>query len=451
MLRRAAERGGPLPDRPPSLLFVNKHYAPDVAATGQILGDLAEYLAARGHEVRVLASREGYAAGRPAAPASERRNGVDVVRTGGTAFGRGRHAGRIVDYAGYYARVLARLLVGRRYDGVVFLTTPPLLAAVGWLARTLRGQRYGVWSMDLHPDAEIAAGMLRERGLLARGLHAINSLGYRGADFVVDLGPYMRRRIVAKGVRADRTHTVHVWSAGDEIVPVARERNPLVRALGFEDRFVVMYSGNAGVVHEFGPVLRAMELLRDDPRVFFLFVGDGPQRPRIEGFARERALPNFAYLDYFPRSELRHSLPLGDVHLVSLRAEFVGVAVPSKVYGAMAAARPLVFVGPPASEPAETIARAGCGAVVDAAAPDAGERLAAVIRDLAGDPGAREALGQAGRRAFLREYDREPNCAAFAAVIDATWGARADGRAERDAGADAARPDAARRAAGGGR
>jgi glycosyltransferase involved in cell wall biosynthesis len=267
--------------------------------------------------------------------------------------------------------------------------------------------------------------MLRSGGAGARLLHALNSVSYRHADFVVDLGPHMRRRIVAKGVRPERAHTVHVWSTGDAVTPVERARNPLVRSLGLEDRFVVMYSGNAGMVHEFSPVLRAMELLRDEPRVYFLFVGDGPQRARIEAFARERELQNFAYHGYFPRADLRHSLPLGDVHLVTLRREFAGIAVPSKVYGAMAAARPIVFVGPPASEPAEAVAGAECGVVVDDAGPDAGERLAAAIRALARDPARCDTLGAAGRRAFLREYDREPNCAAFAAVIEATWGADA--------------------------
>ena len=43
--------------RKASLLFVNQHYWPDVASTGQHLADLAEHLAAAGHEVSVLASR----------------------------------------------------------------------------------------------------------------------------------------------------------------------------------------------------------------------------------------------------------------------------------------------------------------------------------------------------------------------------------------------------------
>ena len=66
--------------------------------------------------------------------------------------------------------------------------------------------------MDLHPDAEIASGMLSARSPLAKLLEWANATGYRNADFVVDLGPYMKQRIVGKGVDPARTHTVHVWS-----------------------------------------------------------------------------------------------------------------------------------------------------------------------------------------------------------------------------------------------
>ena len=69
-----------------------------------------------------------------------------------------------------------------------------------------------------------------------------------------------------------------------------------------------MYSGNAGIVHDFGAILEAMRLLRDDPRIFFLFVGDGPRRREVEAFAHREHVTNFAYRDYFPREFLRDSL-----------------------------------------------------------------------------------------------------------------------------------------------
>lgn len=414
--------------RAPSLLLVNQHYWPDVASTGQHLTDLAEHLAAEGYDVEVLCGRGKYVAGQMAVPDRETRNGVAIRRIRTTAFGRARHLGRILDYASYYFQVLGRLLFGRRYTGVLFLTTPPLLATLGALARLVRGQRYAIWSMDLHPDAELASGMLPSRGplsIVGRVLEWLNVVGYRHADAVIDLGPYMKQRIVAKGVAAERTHTVHVWSAADEIVPVAREANPLVDRLGLRDRFVVMYSGNAGIVHDFDGILDAMRRLNGDPRVHFLFVGNGPRRAEIERVAREHAITNFEYRDYFARDDLRWSLSLADVHLISLREPFVGISVPGKLYGIMAAGRPALFVGPERCESAETIAAARCGEVVSAAggATACGERLAATIRRMSESPDRLRAMGEAGRRAFETTYERTPNCRAFTAIIAATWGA----------------------------
>ena len=415
-------------DRPSgaSLLFVNQHYAPDVAATGQCLADLAEHLAVKGYAVEVLASRTPYDAGQVAAPAREVLNGVRVTRLSGTGFGRGSHVGRMVDYASFYVKVLGKLLVGRRYDGVVFLTTPPLISLIGRIASVLRGQRYGIWSMDLHPEAEMAAGLLRERSLAARALGWLDARAYRGADFVVDLGVYMQQRVLKKGVARSKSHTVHIWGGRAE-TSVRRETNPLTKQLGLEGKFVVMYSGNAGIVHDFGAIVEAMRALRDDPRVFFLFVGGGPRRAEVEAFAQREGLTNFAYHDYVPREMLRHSLSVAHVHLISLRREFVGVSVPSKLYGAMASSRPILFVGPSRCETADAIHDARCGVTVDPRKVGdrvAGERIASIIRSWADLPAVAEELGARGHCAYVERYEHRLSCAAFEDVVRAEWGSR---------------------------
>ena len=403
------------------LLLVNQHYYPDVASTGQHLTDLAEHLVQEGFAVEVLTGRGKYVAGLVEAPAREVRNGVRIRRLRTTTFGRKSHVGRVIDYLSFYVRVLVELLLKPRRDGVLFLTTPPLLGFLGAIARTLRGQRYGVWSMDLHPDAEVASGMLRADSMVAKLLEWANATGYRCADFVIDLGPYMKRRIVAKGVAPERTHTVHVWSAKDEIVPTPREDNPLIDELGLRDKFVVMYSGNAGIVHDFDSICEAMRILKDDPRIYFLFVGDGPRRAEIEQFARENGIENFSYRGYFGREQLRYSLSVADVHLLSLRAPFVGISVPGKLYGIMASGRPAIFVGPRECESAETILDGAFGAVIDPSERCAGEQLANQVADLASDSTRLATLGAFGRREFERAYELAINCNAFASVISRTW------------------------------
>jgi colanic acid biosynthesis glycosyl transferase WcaI len=409
-------------DRPaaasrPSVLFVNQHYWPDFASTGQHLTDLAEHLASEGFDVHVLCSRGSYLAGKLRAPAHEVHNGVTIHRAGTTSFGRGSHLGRLADYGSFYAQVLRRLMTKRRFDLVVVLTTPPLLSAAAAMAARLRGIRYGVWSMDLHPDAEFALGMLSPASPAGRVLEGLNRWGYRRADFVVDLGTCMKARLEEKGIPDGRLHTIPVWSKRDEIVPVAHSENPLRQELGLEGKFVVMYSGNAGLAHGFDEVLGAMRLLEGHEGIEFVFVGGGPRRAEIEAFISEHGLRNSRYLDYFPREQLQYSLPLGDVHLLTLRDDMAGIAVPGKLYGIMAAGRPVLMVGPERAAPAQTILEADIGTVIEPGHPAGARRLADAILGLYADPARAEAAGGRARGTFLQKYEQEVTCTAWASLL----------------------------------
>jgi len=412
----------------PSVLFVNQHYHPDLAATAQMLTDLCEYLAADGFDVHVLCSRGHYLSGSMQVPKEEVHNGVYIHRVRATAFGRSRVLGRLTDYASFYAGALFRLLTGPSYDYVVTLTTPPLLPLTGALLKRLKGQRYGIWSMDLHPDAEVASGMFRDGGILARVLHALNDAGYRNADFVVDLGRYMKRRLQDKGIPNKQLHTIPVWGKKEDVEPIPHEENPLRAELGLEGKFVVMYSGNAGVAHRFDEVLALMKKLDGHPHIRFVFVGEGPRKERIQTFAEKEGLSNFQYLPYFPREELKYSLSLADVHLLTLREAMAGIAVPGKLYGIMAAGRPVLMVGPEASESAETIRTHEAGQVIDPAdhaSPEASvEALRNALFALYSQERWRKQLGRDGREAFLEVYERDVVCQDWSQLLQGAVQAR---------------------------
>jgi glycosyltransferase involved in cell wall biosynthesis len=254
--------------------------------------------------------------------------------------------------------------------------------------------------------------MLKPGSSLARLLHALNNFGYRNADFVVDLGAFMKRRLEAKGVRRDRLHTIPVWSKKDEIEPLLHEENPLLDEWGLRDKCVVMYSGNAGLAHRFDEVLAAMRTLKDHPELFFLFIGAGPRRKEIEDFAARHGLENFRYLDYLPREQLRYSLSAASIHLLTLRSDMAGIAVPGKLYGIMAAGRPVAMVGPEASEPAQTILQEDVGFVVDPDGPgtDASSQLVDKLLHFCADDRLRAEQGMRARAAFLAHYEQEVAC-----------------------------------------
>lgn len=406
------------------LLFVDAHYAPDVASSGQHLMDLAEYLAGRGLAVEVVAGRGAYEGGRVAAPQVEIRGGVRVRRIGRASRGRTSIGGRLGGYVIFLLCAAWVICTRRGVSGVIVLTSPPMLPVAAWLGRLVRGRRYGIWSMDLHPEAEVAAGVVGADRAVARALHWVTDRAYRNADFVVALGPYMRRRIEARGTPADRTHVVPVWAPGGADAATVTGREALRRSWGLAGRFIIMYAGNAGIVHDITPILGAMQLLREHSRVFFLFVGGGLRRSEVEMFVAVAGISNFAYREYVPRAALAELLGAADVHLVSLRDGFSGISVPGKLYGAMAAGRPIVFAGPPMSEAGDVVRDARCGVVVDpgdGAPSAAAERIASAIREWCDTPTLAREVGERGRAAYRASYTRDVNCAAWEEVIRSAW------------------------------
>jgi glycosyltransferase involved in cell wall biosynthesis len=138
------------------------------------------------------------------------------------------------------------------------------------------------------------------------------------------------------------------------------------RQHGLKNRFVVMYSGNMGLAHPTHAILAAAKKLHDDfPEIVFVMVGDGSKMSHLRSQTDEAGLNNVRFLASRQRGQLAECLAAADVHLACMHNHLLGLVVPSKVYGVLAAARPCIFLGPEQSEVARLIRRHRCGAVLD--------------------------------------------------------------------------------------
>jgi len=197
------------------ILLLNQFYKPDVAATGQLLADLAEGLAQKGHNVHVLCSRREYGGSDTVFPAREIIDGVYIHRVKATGFGRKNTIGRIVDYLSFYIFAVCKAVILPKMDVCVALTTPPFIALVGLVLRRLKGTRLVLWTMDLYPEAPVAFGFLKEKSLLHRILARLSKHLYKSSSGIVSLGEVMTGRLVAAGAPSDKIVTVHNWVPGE--------------------------------------------------------------------------------------------------------------------------------------------------------------------------------------------------------------------------------------------
>ncbi|MDX1681509.1 MAG: glycosyltransferase family 4 protein [Phycisphaeraceae bacterium] len=381
------------------LLFINQFFAPDYAATAQMLSDLAGRLVAAGHDVRVLCGRRRYDR-RPGPPLPHRAiiEGVDVHRVGPAGPALTTTGGQMRMFADFFVRaaaVLPRLTTDR--DVIVTLTTPPM---AGLLAMPHRRRRTHVsWCMDLHPEAEFALDMVSPGGPIGRILRSFSRRIRTGADACVALSDTMAARITDQGVPTDQIHTLPLW--GHDHPSPAEEVDRMRRSLAGPDDFLLLYAGNAGVVHTFDAVIDAARRLKKRPEFKLAVVGGGPGHQILREAKADHDLSNLTFHDYVPREQLSSLLAAADAHLVTLRDDAAGIAVPSKVYGTLSAGRPMLYVGPEASEPAALIERFDCGHHLE---NGHGEGLASAIEGLIDQPDRRRQMDEAGRRAFEEHF-----------------------------------------------
>jgi putative colanic acid biosynthesis glycosyltransferase WcaI len=327
------------------ILLLNQTFYPDVVATAQYLTSLAEALAERGHEVRVLAARRAYDDPARRFAKRERYQGIEIERVGGTGFGKDAKWRRALDFGSFLMRAGLRILLMPRADRVVALTSPPLVAALAALRCRMRGERFVYWVMDMNPDEALAAGWLRP-GVVAWLLERVSRFTLHAADAVVVLDRYMEKRVLAKGVATERVWVVPPWSL-DRYAYFDREGRAAFRERhGLTGKYVVMYSGNHSPVHPLDTLLETAVWFQADPRFCFVFVGGGSEFRRLRGLAEARSLANVKFLPYQPIESLSGSLSAADLQAVVLGSAMVGTIHPSKLYNILAVGSPVLYVGP---------------------------------------------------------------------------------------------------------
>jgi glycosyltransferase involved in cell wall biosynthesis len=391
----------------PRLLVINQYYWPGVEATANLLTELAEDLAEE-FDVTVVT---GELHGHEGLPLREVRNGVTIVRVRSLAFERSRLSRRALNYVSFLAIALARSLVDRRPDVVICMTDPPIVGDVALLvARRFRVPLL-VISEDVFPEIAVELKRLDSRFLVG-ALRQLVRLYLRRTDRIVAIGETMRARLIAKGASAERIDVIPNWVDTTVLRPQERV-NEWAREQGLAGKFVVMHSGNVGHAQGLETLVMAATFLRDLEELEIVIAGFGARHASIMALA-ERVEAPIRFLPYQPREMLSYSLSSADVHFVGLAPGLSGYVVPSRLYGIMAVARPVIVAADPDSEISKVVCAVGCGVVLPPARP---ELVAKAIRDLYERRDELPELGAKGRRYVESEADRRVAHARYRAVI----------------------------------
>lgn len=364
-----------------SVLLIYHFFYPDTVVSAQLFSDLAEHLAAAGHQVTVFTGNR-LIRSEEILSAREAWRDVNIERFSRPGFSQGNNFGRLFNSGILQLKWLLAFLKKRKEFDTVIIGTDPQFAYMMFPLMRLINRRVRLihWVFDVYPEAILVNSPMWMKRLAALSKPFV-PLAYRQVDVMADIGECMRDRLQKYRHRA-QSITLTPWALVEPVRPPAADPE-LRRQLFGDAKLGILYSGTVGYAHDLEPFIRlARECRRRGIDAAFCFAGYGNlyQKQTAQLTAEDT---NIRLAGFASTEELEQRLAAADIHLISLRKGWEGVVVPSKFFGALAIGRPVIFSGPEESCIARWCQKHQIGYLADDKTPDELQKLIAEPETLA--------------------------------------------------------------------
>ncbi|MDH3294219.1 MAG: glycosyltransferase family 4 protein [Acidimicrobiia bacterium] len=386
------------------LLLLCPHFEPDLhAATGEVMTKLVKGLADRGHHITVVSSLPWYHGHRVAEEwrgrpwRTETTDWGRILRCWPFPTTKNNIPARALGFLGQTTLATALAATTGDHDVVMGMSPPIFLGDAAWVMAKRCQAPFVFNTQDIFPDIAVSLGALTDDRIIALARRHETSI-YRRADAITVLSSDQAANVSAKlatidgpGGDPDKVHIIHNFVDLERIRPVERN-NSYRRRYGLEGKTVVMYSGNVGLSQSFELIHQAALHWVDDPSIQFVVNGEGAAHPAVAQWAGP--LPNVTMIPFGPRSDVPEILGAADLHLILLRKGLAASSTPSKLYGILAAGRPVLAAIDAGSEVCNVVREAGCGLSVE---PDDPWAFNQALEKLLTDPNELQQMGRRGR------------------------------------------------------
>ncbi|MFT3805099.1 MAG: glycosyltransferase WbuB [Burkholderiaceae bacterium] len=391
---------------PVKILIYGINFSPELTGVGKYTGEMAQWLAQAGHDVRVVTAPPYYPEWKIADGYRRRRyqretiGGVDVWRAPLYVPANPRGFSRVAHLASFALSSLPLMLKQLRWKpDVIWVPQPTLFCTpTALLASKLSGAKSWLHIQDFEVNAGFGLGLLKGNWLRRLILSGERRLMNR-FDRISSISDAMAG-LAREKMRGRPVEVFPNWVDIDAIQPLGRVSR-YRESLGIApDATVMLYSGNMGAKQGLHMLSNAAIAFKDDPSIVFVFCGNGAYREKME---RDCAgLPNVRFLDLQPLESLNELLGIADIHLLPQRADVSDLVLPSKLTGMLASGKPIITTAPAGSTLARAVRR--CGVVVD---PDDDAAFARELRRLSGDRALMAKLGDQARVEAIQKLSQQ--------------------------------------------
>ncbi|WP_110877223.1 colanic acid biosynthesis fucosyltransferase WcaI [Franconibacter helveticus] len=328
------------------ILVYGINYSPELTGIGKYTGEMVEWMARQGHEVRVITAPpyypqwqvgENYSAWRW----KKEQGAATVWRCPLYVPKQPSTLKRLIHLGSFAASSFFPLLAQRSWkpDRIIGVV-PTLFCTPGMrLLAKLSGAKTLLHIQDYEVDAMLGLGMAGKGkgGKVARLASRFERSGLHNVDNVSTISRSMMNKAREKGVPDDRVIFFPNWSEVSRFRDVTQAAAAALRQqLGLPaDKKIILYSGNIGEKQGLETAIEAAERLKDKPWEFVI-VGQGGGKARLEKMAAERGLSNVRFFPLQPYEALPALLKMADCHLVIQKRGAADAVLPSKLTNILA-------------------------------------------------------------------------------------------------------------------
>lgn len=413
------------------LLIFAHYYAPDTASTGQILKDQAEGMLDE-FDVTVICVVPSYGGTiedryKTQKYYFEELNGVKIIRVRVPEFTKANKVSRVKNIISYFFGALGAAMKAGKQDYVFTISQPPILGGLlGVLGKWMKHAKMIYCIQDFNPEQVMAVNYSSNK-LILKAMMIADKFSCRHSDLVItvgrDLVDTLKNRF--KGHKVPKYAMINNWIDEKEVYPLSQDHERVVafkKQYGLDGKFVIMYSGNIGLYYDLEKLMKVMKQFRkgytlkgvyepgpvtaDGKEVVFAFVGAGSVLDKLVLYTKEHHFENVIFIPYQDKEDLIYSLNAGDVHWCVNAKGIKGVSCPSKAYGIMSVAKPIIGVLEEGTEIRSLIEECNCGKCCE---PGDYVEVADIIRWYIENAGTGEVneMGQNGRKYLEEKLTRE--------------------------------------------
>ena len=356
------------------LLIYAHYFYPDVASTGQILTELCEGMIDT-FDITVICVVPSYSGTidekyKTKRIYKEEHNGIKIIRVRVPEFQKSNKVSRIKNLLAYFFNSLLATLKIEKQDYIYTISQPPILGGVlGVLGKWLKGGKLIYNIQDFNPEQTMAVGYSKNK-LLLNTVMSVDKFSCKKSDKVIVVGRDMQETLRNRfnNKKVPKNVFINNWINEKEIYPLEQNHPRVVEfkeKYNLKNKFIIMYSGNIGLYYDLENIIKVIGEFKDREDVVFAFVGDGTVKDKVEAYVKENNLSNVTFIPYQDKADLIYSLNAADIHWVVNAKGIKGVSVPSKLYGVMAAGKPVLGVLDEGSEARLIVEDCNCGVCIE--------------------------------------------------------------------------------------